>query len=674
MIKMTIQDAEETAEFKVLEKPIIQKPLIAESDVVTIDNNLSTYVTGTQKRELTVGLGYLDSVGYETLRRIRDRQYAVLKYPTVTITADEPVDLGYGEDVPDYRQRLVQLKGKNLWDKDEAALVNTWQASGSTYSTGVLTVPSSGTSGVSYASLGWFTFEEGKTYALSFNTNGDYYQLRLLTSENSYPSTGAGTATTTTRTLIYTPVTTETLKLACYTVVGTGKTCSFSNIQIEVGTAPTDYEAYYNIELCKIGDYKDYIYKNEDKWYVHKECGSSTKDITIAGIASDNTSGATKVSAEGAFILFAGDWGNDYATTAGQARISSNIGTYKLDANVVGNTGAREMENGTFCQRQGTNDRLYFRNTSYIGKTGNEVKAVLSANSGGANLWWHLATPTETEITNETLIAQLDALQNSAFDRWTGVETVVQEPSLQPYLTVTQGEITGSGKEVMLDGTTEDLLDFVILGDTYQQTYTGKNLFKLSSDSALYGITMTKNSDGTVNIHGTNTYSGELLYTAYVPASLFENGATYTLSNTKELVGGLSARCEVYNDTTWLRAFVSTNARTAALNLSNGNRIRIAIVIARQANINIDNIGFQLEKSSSATSFEPYVGSAPSPSPDYPQEVQTVNGDIAFDFSGPSGVKRYTMVGKMTIADQRIVDNCGTNEQVQVSFRESKQI
>ena len=88
MIKLTIEDLQEIADFKVIEKPLIQKPLIAEADVVTIDNNLSTYVTGTQKRELTVNLGYMDREGYEVLRGFRDRQYENLKYPKATITSD----------------------------------------------------------------------------------------------------------------------------------------------------------------------------------------------------------------------------------------------------------------------------------------------------------------------------------------------------------------------------------------------------------------------------------------------------------------------------------------------------------------------------------------------------------------------------------------------------------
>lgn len=40
---------------------------------------------------------------------------------------------------------------------------------------------------------------------------------------------------------------------------------------VEGSTVPTEYQPYYNYELCKIGDYQDYIYKNKsiNKWYIH---------------------------------------------------------------------------------------------------------------------------------------------------------------------------------------------------------------------------------------------------------------------------------------------------------------------------------------------------------------------------------------------------------------------
>lgn len=45
-----------------------------------------------------------------------------------------------------------------------------------------------------------------------------------------------------------------------------------SSIQIEQNSTVTSYASYFTpIELCKIGDYQDYIYKGDDGWYIHKE-------------------------------------------------------------------------------------------------------------------------------------------------------------------------------------------------------------------------------------------------------------------------------------------------------------------------------------------------------------------------------------------------------------------
>lgn len=183
--------------------------------------------------------------------------------------------------------------------------------------------------------------------------------------------------------------------------VGTSTTWSWSDVEF--------YDVAGVIELYKIGDYQDYIYKSEDKWYVHKEINRGAKDVDVAAIASDNTASPTNVSAEGTFQI--GNWAwSYYADTIARARMSSNIGVYKLDTSLAGNTQARAMTSGTFCQRYGTNDRVYFRNTAYIGKTGNEVRAMLLSSGGGADFAWVMATPTDTEITNAALIEQLEAL------------------------------------------------------------------------------------------------------------------------------------------------------------------------------------------------------------------------------------------------------------------------
>ena len=71
------------------------------------------------------------------------------------------------------------------------------------------------------------------------------------------------------------------------------------------------------------------------------------------------------------------------------------------------------MADGTFCQRSGTNDRVYFRFANWAGvKTVQEVQTMLN-NAGGINVWYPLATPTDTTITDQTLIAQLEAVRNA---------------------------------------------------------------------------------------------------------------------------------------------------------------------------------------------------------------------------------------------------------------------
>lgn len=199
-----------------------------------------------------------------------------------------------------------------------------------------------------------------------------------------------------------------------------------TDIQLELGSTPTAYAPYSkqtltislgSIELCKLGTYQDYIWKDGDSWKVHKATAKHTGDVNINTIASNLNSGPTVPSATGAGFVF-----NNALAGASTALMSENLGIYKLDENIVGNAGANAMTDGTFCQRQGTNDRLYFRNSAYIGKTGNEIKAILLSKSGGANVWYSLDSPTDTTITDQTLIAQLEAIRTADLEN--GANTI----------------------------------------------------------------------------------------------------------------------------------------------------------------------------------------------------------------------------------------------------------
>lgn len=92
MITFTITDLQDSQTFNTIASPLVESPIIAETDVVTIDNNLSTYYTGT-KRSFSINLGYLDKETYGVLKGFRDRQYVNMKYPLITITGDENINV-----------------------------------------------------------------------------------------------------------------------------------------------------------------------------------------------------------------------------------------------------------------------------------------------------------------------------------------------------------------------------------------------------------------------------------------------------------------------------------------------------------------------------------------------------------------------------------------------------
>lgn len=85
MITLTIQDNTDSMTFGVnLITPITLNPIINETDVETIDGNISTYY-GSTKRQYEVGLFPMDQESYADLKAFITRQYQNLKYPQITV-------------------------------------------------------------------------------------------------------------------------------------------------------------------------------------------------------------------------------------------------------------------------------------------------------------------------------------------------------------------------------------------------------------------------------------------------------------------------------------------------------------------------------------------------------------------------------------------------------------
>ena len=84
-ITLTITDSSVTQTYDVLYVPLVSAPIITETDVQTIDGNISTYYNST-KQSFVVELGDMTQAEYSVLKGFIARQYENLKYPAITIT------------------------------------------------------------------------------------------------------------------------------------------------------------------------------------------------------------------------------------------------------------------------------------------------------------------------------------------------------------------------------------------------------------------------------------------------------------------------------------------------------------------------------------------------------------------------------------------------------------
>lgn len=91
-ITLTITDSSITQTFDLLMAPLISAPIITETDVQTVDGNISTYYSST-KQTFTVELGYLTQAEYSVLKGFIQRQYENLRYPAITITGAMNVEV-----------------------------------------------------------------------------------------------------------------------------------------------------------------------------------------------------------------------------------------------------------------------------------------------------------------------------------------------------------------------------------------------------------------------------------------------------------------------------------------------------------------------------------------------------------------------------------------------------
>lgn len=168
-------------------------------------------------------------------------------------------------------------------------------------------------------------------------------------------------------------------------------------------------------------------------------------------------------------------------------------------------------------------------------------------------------------------------------------------------------------------------------GNTFQQSYTGKNLLGLKKPSSnTFGFEpVVAEESGTITVNGTFTGGGGG-FPWISDRQLSIPAGTYTFSMKNPQSFNVSLRMFDAQGQYTSGKYIAAGATSGTFTLEY-DCVRVAILIgAFSAGKTLNNQKFeelQLEAGSTSTSFEPFVGGQPSPNPDYPQQIQTVTGE-----------------------------------------------
>lgn len=200
-----------------------------------------------------------------------------------------------------------------------------------------------------------------------------------------------------------------------------------------------------------------------------------------------------------------------------------------------------------------------------------------------------------------------------------------------------------------------------LLGNAEQTTYSGKNLLNTNALSRTLpyqatsrGITFTLNADGSITVNGKNDGTGNSTFTLYNSTTpLVIVGGTYT-GDLNPSDGVYRAVSMVVYDGAHYRGF--TQNSTQSLDASNALSY-LQVTSGESTQFSNYKIYPMLENGSSKSPYEPYVGSVdgsltPSPSPSYPQAIETV-----------TRAQNIKVVGKNLLDDttaQRTIPSSGT--------------
>ena len=182
---------------------------------------------------------------------------------------------------------------------------------------------------------------------------------------------------------------------------------------------------------------------------------------------------------------------------------------------------------------------------------------------------------------------------------------------------ITKFYASNQGETHITDSDNGKIMDMMLYGKSEQKQYSGKNLLELSDNQV-----QSENLKIQIN-QGIITFSGTVNTEAFVreiDSFTVPSDGTYTISTNSNSSKDSPRILFLINDNSQYES--AFNGATKKLNA--GDVVRLYIRISSVGSYNGVTIKPMIEKGSEVTSYEPYTGGQPSPSPDYPQEIKSV--------------------------------------------------
>lgn len=182
---------------------------------------------------------------------------------------------------------------------------------------------------------------------------------------------------------------------------------------------------------------------------------------------------------------------------------------------------------------------------------------------------------------------------------------------------ITKFYAPNQGETHLADSDNGKIMDMMLYGKSEQKQYSGKNLLELSDNQV-----QSENLKIQIN-QGIITFSGTVNTEAFVreiDSFTVPSDGTYTISTNSNSNKDSPRILFLINDNPQYGSAFNGVAKE----LNAGDVVRLYIRISSVGSYDGVTIKPMIEKGSKVTSYEPYTGGQPSPSPDYPQEIKSV--------------------------------------------------